>query len=46
MIFKQLNKVHILETKQEAHIFSEKLIMRDADHPFIVQLFKTFRDDR
>jgi len=43
---KCMKKVHILETKQEAHIFSEKLIMRDADHPFIVQLFKTFRDDR
>ena len=37
---------HIVKTKQEVHVYSEKAIMRDADCPFIVQLYRTFKDDR
>uniref|UniRef100_H2YAV2 cGMP-dependent protein kinase n=1 Tax=Ciona savignyi TaxID=51511 RepID=H2YAV2_CIOSA len=43
---KCMKKTHIVETKQEEHIYSEKRIMRDSDCPFIVQLYRTFRNDR
>nr|XP_018669026.1 cGMP-dependent protein kinase 1 isoform X2 [Ciona intestinalis] len=43
---KCMKKTHIVETKQEEHIYSEKRIMRDSDCPFIVQLHRTFKNDR
>jgi len=39
-------QIHIVETKQEDHIYSEKQIMRDSDCSFIVQLYRTFKNDR
>ncbi|CAG5121610.1 unnamed protein product, partial [Candidula unifasciata] len=41
---KCLKKKHIVETRQQEHIYSEKRIMMDADSPFITKLHKTFRD--
>jgi len=41
---KQLKKKHIVETRQQDHIMSEKRIMSEAHSPFIVRLHKTFKD--
>ncbi|BFZ03491.1 hypothetical protein BsWGS_06530 [Bradybaena similaris] len=41
---KCLKKKHIVETRQQEHIYSEKRIMMEADSPFITKLHKTFRD--
>ncbi|XP_063969127.1 cGMP-dependent protein kinase 1-like isoform X4 [Lytechinus pictus] len=43
---KCLKKHHIVETRQQEHIFSEKKIMLESSSPFIVKLFKTFRDKK
>ncbi|CAK8674003.1 cGMP-dependent protein kinase 1-like isoform X2 [Clavelina lepadiformis] len=43
---KCMKKTYIVETKQQDHIYSEKNIMRDSDNPFIVQLYRTFKDDK
>ncbi|XP_057314488.1 cGMP-dependent protein kinase 1-like isoform X2 [Hydractinia symbiolongicarpus] len=41
---KQLKKKHIVETRQQDHIMSEKRIMSEAHCQFIVRLYKTFKD--
>ncbi|CAD5111405.1 DgyrCDS715 [Dimorphilus gyrociliatus] len=44
LALKCLKKKHIVETRQQEHVKSEKKIMMEADSPFIAKLFKTFRD--
>ncbi|XP_077999014.1 cGMP-dependent protein kinase 1-like isoform X2 [Glandiceps talaboti] len=41
---KCLKKKHIVDTRQQDHIFSEKRIMMDANSPFIAKLYRTFKD--
>ncbi|XP_028827450.1 cGMP-dependent protein kinase 1-like isoform X2 [Denticeps clupeoides] len=41
---KVLKKRHIVDTSQQGHILSEKRIMMEAHSPFIVRLYRTFRD--
>ncbi|WKY08344.1 hypothetical protein Q1695_007682 [Nippostrongylus brasiliensis] len=41
---KVMNKKHIVELKQEKHVLSEKKILLSVDSPFLVKLYKTFRD--
>ncbi|XP_071107468.1 cGMP-dependent protein kinase 1-like isoform X1 [Haliotis cracherodii] len=41
---KCLKKQHIMDTRQQEHVFSEKKIMMEATTPFITRLFKTFKD--
>ncbi|RWS30568.1 cGMP-dependent protein kinase: isozyme 2 forms cD4/T1/T3A/T3B-like protein, partial [Leptotrombidium deliense] len=43
---KVMKKAQIVETRQQQHIISEKLIMMESDSPFIVQLYKTFKDSK
>lgn len=43
---KQLKKKHIVETRQQDHIMSEKRIMYESQCPFIVRLYKTFKDKK
>lgn len=43
---KQLKKKHIVETRQQDHIMSEKRIMSESHCPFIVRLYKTFKDKK
>lgn len=43
---KQLKKKHIVETRQQDHIMSEKRIMYESHCQFIVRLFKTFKDKK
>nr|XP_006625691.1 PREDICTED: cGMP-dependent protein kinase 1-like [Lepisosteus oculatus] len=41
---KVLKKRHILDTRQQGHILSERRIMQEAHCEFIVRLYCTFRD--
>ncbi|XP_032234964.1 cGMP-dependent protein kinase 1 isoform X2 [Nematostella vectensis] len=43
---KTLKKHHIVETRQQDHIMSEKKIMMESNSPFIVRLHKTFKDKK
>ncbi|XP_078732876.1 cGMP-dependent protein kinase 1-like isoform X2 [Lampetra fluviatilis] len=43
---KILKKRHIVETRQQEHIRSEKSIMSDSHCGFIVRLYRTFRDNK
>eukprot|EP00731_Ephydatia_muelleri_P017621 Em0010g719a len=40
---KCLKKKHIVDTRQQEHIFSEKKIMLQGRSPFVARLYKTFR---
>ncbi|XP_034457431.1 cGMP-dependent protein kinase 1-like isoform X3 [Hippoglossus hippoglossus] len=41
---KVLKKRHILDTSQQGHILSERRIMMEAHSPFIIRLYRTFRN--
>ncbi|XP_055848735.1 cGMP-dependent protein kinase, isozyme 1 isoform X2 [Episyrphus balteatus] len=43
---KCLKKKHILDTRQEEHVFSERTIMLTCNTPFICRLYRTFRDEK
>ncbi|KAJ8400934.1 hypothetical protein AAFF_G00388910 [Aldrovandia affinis] len=43
---KVLKKRHILDTRQQGHILSERRIMMEAHSPFTVRLYHTFRDSK
>ncbi|CAK8674002.1 cGMP-dependent protein kinase 1-like isoform X2 [Clavelina lepadiformis] len=43
---KRMKKAYIVETKQQDHIISEKIILRDTNNPFIIQLYQTFKDKK
>jgi len=42
---KTVPKALIVETGQQSHIMSEKNTMMILDHPFIIRLYTTFRDE-
>lgn len=41
---KCMKKQHIVDSKQERHVFSERNIMISCNSPFIIRLFKTYKD--
>jgi len=43
---KKMKKIEIKDDKQQQHIINEKNIMLSCSSPFIVQLYRTFRDPR
>ncbi|XP_006820496.1 cGMP-dependent protein kinase 1-like [Saccoglossus kowalevskii] len=43
---KQLKKKHIVETRQQEHIMSEKRIMSEARCEFIVRCYRTFKNTK
>ncbi|KAK5640118.1 hypothetical protein RI129_010929 [Pyrocoelia pectoralis] len=43
---KCLKKQHIVDTQQQDHIFSEKMIMMCCRSPFICRMYRTFRDSK
>ncbi|XP_056290833.1 cGMP-dependent protein kinase 2 isoform X2 [Pseudoliparis swirei] len=43
---KCIKKKHIVDTRQQEHIYSEKNILQQTNSVFIVRLFRTFRDDK
>merc|ERR1719391_973358 len=43
---KKMKKIEIKDEKHQQHIINEKNIMSDCSNPFIVQLYRTFKDNR
>uniref|UniRef100_A0A3B4YZE2 cGMP-dependent protein kinase n=1 Tax=Stegastes partitus TaxID=144197 RepID=A0A3B4YZE2_9TELE len=43
---KCIKKKHIVETRQQEHIYSEKNILQQTNSAFIIKLFRTFRDNK
>lgn len=43
---KCLKKQHIVDTKQEEHVFNERSIMMSCDSKFICRLYRTYRDTK
>uniref|UniRef100_A0A673ABT9 cGMP-dependent protein kinase n=1 Tax=Sphaeramia orbicularis TaxID=375764 RepID=A0A673ABT9_9TELE len=43
---KVLKKCHVLDTSQQHHILSERRIMLEAHSPFIIRLYRTFKDSK
>lgn len=43
---KTLSKTNIVERSQQQHVFNEKKILIGLNSQFIIQLYKTFKDDR
>ncbi|XP_065153380.1 cGMP-dependent protein kinase 2 [Paramisgurnus dabryanus] len=43
---KCIKKQHIVDSRQQEHIYSEKNILLQTNSNFIVRLFRTFRDDK
>ncbi|XP_046884861.1 cGMP-dependent protein kinase 2 [Hypomesus transpacificus] len=43
---KCIKKKHIVDTRQQEHIYSEKNILQQTNSYFIVRMFRTFRDDK
>jgi len=43
---KILSKETVVRLKQQGHVNSEKNILLQCNHPFIVKLFKTYQDER
>ncbi|XP_036620285.1 cGMP-dependent protein kinase 2 isoform X1 [Trichosurus vulpecula] len=41
---KCIRKKHIVDTKQQEHIYSEKKILEEMCSPFIVKFYRTFKD--
>ncbi|XP_041825101.1 cGMP-dependent protein kinase 1-like isoform X2 [Melanotaenia boesemani] len=43
---KVLKKQHVVNTSQQGHILSERSIMMEVCSPFIIRLYRTFRDSK
>ncbi|KAM9236690.1 cGMP-dependent protein kinase 2 isoform 1-T1 [Leptosomus discolor] len=43
---KCIKKKHIVDTKQQEHVYSEKKILEQICSPFIVKLYRTFKDSK
>uniref|UniRef100_A0A158P8M2 cGMP-dependent protein kinase n=1 Tax=Angiostrongylus cantonensis TaxID=6313 RepID=A0A158P8M2_ANGCA len=43
---KALKKKHIVDTRQQEHIFAERNIMMESNSEWIVKLYKTYRDTK
>uniref|UniRef100_A0A8C5B7G2 cGMP-dependent protein kinase n=1 Tax=Gadus morhua TaxID=8049 RepID=A0A8C5B7G2_GADMO len=43
---KVMKKQHIVDNRQEEHIHSERRILADSRSPFIVKLYRTFKDNK
>ncbi|XP_030000325.1 cGMP-dependent protein kinase 2 [Sphaeramia orbicularis] len=43
---KVIKKKHVVENRQEEHIHSERKILTEARSPFVVKLYRTFKDNK
>nr|CAH8863492.1 unnamed protein product [Trichobilharzia regenti]CAH8863494.1 unnamed protein product [Trichobilharzia regenti] len=43
---KRLQKAHIVQTRQQEHVYCEKLILLSVSSPFICRLYNTYRDNK
>ena len=41
---KAVSKAQIVQTGQQGHIMSEKRVMAQLNHPFLIKLFGTYKD--
>lgn len=41
---KSVSKARIVETHQKAHIYDEKNLLAQLDHPFLIKLYATYND--
>jgi CRP-like cAMP-binding protein len=41
---KAVNKAQIVQTGQQGHIMSEKRVMAQLEHPFLIRLYATYKD--
>lgn len=41
---KAVSKQRIVETHQKGHLFNEKTLMTQMDHPFLTKLYRTYQD--
>jgi len=45
MALKCMKKYEIIRTKQVEHVLSEKAILMEIQHPFVIQLYSTYQDE-
>uniref|UniRef100_A0A671LCP8 cGMP-dependent protein kinase n=1 Tax=Sinocyclocheilus anshuiensis TaxID=1608454 RepID=A0A671LCP8_9TELE len=43
---KCIKKRHIVDNRQEEHIYSERRILLETNSPFIVKMYRTFKDNK
>ncbi|CAH8863639.1 unnamed protein product, partial [Trichobilharzia szidati] len=43
---KRLQKAHIVQTRQQEHVYCEKLILLSVSSPFICRLYNTYKDNK
>uniref|UniRef100_A0A3Q3D1R2 cGMP-dependent protein kinase n=1 Tax=Hippocampus comes TaxID=109280 RepID=A0A3Q3D1R2_HIPCM len=43
---KCIKKMHVVDTRQQEHVYSEKNILQQTNSAFIIRLFRTFRDNK
>ncbi|XP_031726407.1 cGMP-dependent protein kinase 2 [Anarrhichthys ocellatus] len=43
---KVIKKKHVVDNRQEEHIHSERKILTEARSPFVVKLYRTFKDNK
>ncbi|XP_061047507.1 cGMP-dependent protein kinase 2 [Eubalaena glacialis] len=43
---KCIKKRHIVDTKQQEHVYAEKRILEELCSPFVVKLYRTFKDNK
>ena len=43
---KIISKAKVIQYNQQEHIMSEKTLLAEMDHPFIIQLMATFKDSQ
>ncbi|KAI4820743.1 hypothetical protein KUCAC02_028712, partial [Chaenocephalus aceratus] len=43
---KVIKKKHVVDNRQQEHIHSERKILAEARSPFVVKLYRTFKDDK
>ena len=44
LALKRIKKAHVKELKQEQHVINERVILLQCNNPFIIKLYRTYRD--
>lgn len=43
---KYLKKIEVVHMQQEKHVYNEKVIQMNCKSPFIVRLYRTYKDNK
>ncbi|KAF2904897.1 hypothetical protein ILUMI_01279 [Ignelater luminosus] len=43
---KRIKKIDVVQRQQQEHVYNEKIIQMRCNNPFIVQMYKTYRDSK